>query len=159
MSIRTILLALTLSAATTFAYAHGRTPEATLIDLFCAQHGSDDHGYRYLVTSSLLELIDKAQAKSDEIQAAAPDEKPPLGDGIPFQSYPDVAPVCKQGAFAEGGIVAVEYAFPETPDANWTDRLKLVTEGGLLKIDDLLYGKEGTDHLRKVLDDIAKDAQ
>ncbi|HTV71989.1 MAG TPA: hypothetical protein VMF90_25945 [Rhizobiaceae bacterium] len=159
MSIRTVFLALTMSTAATFAFAHGRTPEATLVELFCAQHGSDQHGYGYLVTASLLELIDKAQAKNDEIQAAAPDEKPPLGDGILFQSYPDMAPVCKQGAFGADGIVEVQYEFPETPDANWTDRLKLVTESGLVKIDDVLYGKEGVEGLRKVLDGVLKAAQ
>jgi hypothetical protein len=153
----TIATLVFLAAFATAAFPHGRTPEATLVDLFCAQHGSDQHGYRYLVTASLLELIDKAQAKSDEIQAAAPDEKPPLGDGTPFQSYPDIAPTCAQGAFGPDAVVEVKYEFPDTPDANWTDRIKLVSEGGLLKIDDVLFGDQGTgDHLRGVLDDILK---
>jgi hypothetical protein len=159
MSIHTVLVAFAMSCAATSALAHGRTPEATLVDLFCAQHGSDQHGYSYLVTASLLELIDKAQAKNDEIQAATPDEKPPLGDGIPFQSYPDIAPSCTQGAFGANSIVEVQYEFPETPDANWTDRLKLATENGLVKIDDVLYGKEGVEGLRKVLDGVLKAAQ
>ena len=44
----------------------------------------------------------------------------------------------------------VEYIFTDTPDANWTDRLVLVTEDGRPRIDDVLYGTSG-DGLRKAL--------
>ena len=33
----------------------------------------------------------------------------------------------------------VTYRFPDTPNADWTDRLKLVPEGDKLLVDDILF--------------------
>ena len=45
-----------------------------------------------------------------------------------------------------------EYIFTDTPDANWTDRLVLVTEDGRLRIDDVLFGtRTAGDGLRSAL--------
>lgn len=101
-----------------------------------------------LVTPSLAEEIGKAMAKNDEIQEAHPDEKPPLGDGIPFQSFPDVSPKCQVGKVegeGTGAVVEIRHGFPETPRADYSDRIVL-GEGwtkGALGIDDVLYGEEG----------------
>ena len=109
----------------------------------------------YLVTRSLGAAIDEAIRKNDEIAEATPDEKPPLGDGVPFQSFPDTPPVCHAGKFAEADgkqTVEVQYIFADTPDANWTDRLVLVAEDGRLRIDDVLFGTDNSgDGLRKAL--------
>jgi hypothetical protein len=35
--------------------------------------------------------------------------------------------------------IEVNYLFPETPNASWTDRLKLVAEGEKLLVDDILF--------------------
>jgi hypothetical protein len=82
--------------------------------------------------------------------------KPPLGDGVPFQAYQDVAPECRVGSVATAGDVVhvdVEHRFPDTPAANWTDRLVVRTEDGLARIDDILYGPEKFElGLRDVLD-------
>lgn len=118
---------------------------ALLGTLFCQLRGEGEPVLRYLVTRSLSEAIDKALAKNDAIAAAHPEEKPPLGDGVPFQAYPDHAPVCRIKAVAplEGGIgVEIEHQFPDQPSASWTDRLVVKTEEGLAKIDDILYGPE-----------------
>ena len=76
-------------------------------DLFCVvgKSGRDggEFGRMYLVTRALGAAIDEAVKKNDAIAAATPDEKPPLGDGVPFQSFPDEAPVCQAGKFAEAG--------------------------------------------------------
>ena len=101
-----------------------------------------------LVTPSLADEIGKALAKNDEIQKAHPDEKPPLGDGIPFQSFPDVSPKCQVGKVTgegAGAVVEIRHGFPETPRADYSDRIVL-GEGwtrGTLGIDDVLYGEEG----------------
>lgn len=128
-------------------------------DLFCAvgKSGRDggEFGRMYLVTRALGAAIDEAVKKNDEIAAAKPDDKPPLGDGVPFQSYPDDAPVCYAGKFAEAGgrpTLEIEYIFADTAEANWTDRLVLVSEDGRLRIDDVLYGTDNSgDGLRKAL--------
>jgi hypothetical protein len=101
-----------------------------------------------LVTPSLADEIGKALAKNDEIQKAHPDEKPPLGDGIPFQSFPDVSPKCQVGKVegeGPGAVVEIRHGFPDTPRADYSDRIVL-GEGwtkGTLGIDDVLYGEEG----------------
>jgi hypothetical protein len=111
-----------------------------------------------LLTPSLVKLIDEAKARNDVIAKATPDEKPPFGDGIPYQAFPDVAPGCEAGKVSnEPGTVEVEvtYLFPETPNADWTDRLKLVAEGDRLLIDDIIFANvangEPDQGLRKVL--------
>ena len=47
------------------------------------------------------------------------------------------------------------YLFPETPNADWTDRLKLVAEGDRLLVDDIIFANvangEPDQGLRKVL--------
>ena len=112
--------------------------------LFCQMRGEGEPAIRYLLTRSLTVEIDKALAKNDAIAAAHPDEKPPLGDGVPFQAYQDFAPDCRVAAVAavDGGFgVDVEHRFPDNA-GNWTDRLVVRTEDGLARIDDILYGPE-----------------
>jgi hypothetical protein len=112
--------------------------------LFCgARLAYDEQATRVLLTPELLEAIAVAEARDGKIAAANPDEKPPLGDGIPYQSYTDLASTCTAGAAGmENGILTIEvaYSFDDDPDAGWTDRLALVTgaEGKLL-VDDVLF--------------------
>lgn len=101
-----------------------------------------------LATPSLAAEIGKALAKNDEIQKAHPDEKPPLGDGIPFQSYPDVSPKCEVGKVegeGAGAVVEIRHIFPEAPSADYSDRIVLGHgwTRGTLGIDDVLYGEKG----------------
>lgn len=112
-----------------------------------------------LVSPSLREAIDVALAENAKIQAAAPDEKPPLGDGIPWHSYPDLSDTCEAGAVTvegEARVVEVTYGFTANAGAAWTDRLVLVPGGGgVLLVDDVRYGTEGGDTLRGVLQGVA----
>jgi hypothetical protein len=112
-------------------------------EAFCkARLGNDEAATLGLLTPSLKKAIEEAEARRDIIAKAAPDEKPPLGDGIPYQAFPDVAETCEVGDVIEtaGHIeVQVRYSFADTPGAGWTDRLKLVTEGGKLLVDDVIY--------------------
>src|SRR6266536_852039 len=54
--------------------------------------GGGAFGRMYLVTRSLTAAINDAEKKNDDIAAAKPNDKPPLGDGVPYQSHPDQAP-------------------------------------------------------------------
>jgi hypothetical protein len=112
-------------------------------DAFCiARLGDDETATLALLTPSLVKAIDEAKARRDVIAKATPDEKPPFGDGIPYQAFPDVASDCEIGRVSDksGSIeVEVTYLFPETPNADWTDRLKLVAEGDKLLVDDILF--------------------
>ena len=114
---------------------------------------NDDAGMKALLSPSLADFIHAAEVENDKIVNAAPDEKPPLGDGIPWQAYPDYAPIC-----AVGNIIAISddithidihHRFTDTPDANWTDRLVLVRSSNGWALDDVLYGHDYKNGLRE----------
>jgi hypothetical protein len=133
-------------------------------EIFCTLgKGGGQFGRMYLVTRSLTQAINDAQKKSDEIAAAQPNEKPPLGDGIPYQSFPDEAPVCTPGKLTDKGreqVLEIAYSFPGIADATWTDRLVLIAEDGRLRIDDVWFGTaDPPEGLRKILGDILKPAK
>jgi hypothetical protein len=148
-----------MAAGTATAEADTAADAKKLGDLFCVvgKSGRDGgvFGRLYLVTRALGAAIDEAVKKNDVIAADKPGEKPPLGDGVPFQSLPDKPQICHAGKFSEADgklTVEIEYIFSDTPEANWTDRLVLVKEDGRLRIDDVLYGTDNSgDGLRKAL--------
>lgn len=81
------------------------------------------------LTPDLTKVIAEAEAKNAEIQAAAPDEKPPLGDGLPWRSWPDYADGCEVGNVTQDAgktLVEVRYSFTGSPDANYADHLVLI---------------------------------
>jgi hypothetical protein len=138
------------------------TPEQ-VGQIFCiARLGNDMAPVEAMLTPALASAIAAAEARSAEIQKRYPDEKPPLGDGVPWQAWPDYAPECTVGAVATEGSqsrVAIGYTFPDAPDAGFTDTLVLqqvegtVSEHPVWRIDDISYGTEGT--LRAALNGIA----
>ena len=115
---------------------------------FCtARMANDEAATRALITDDLARTIAEAEARNKLFADANPDDKPPLGDGIPWQAFPDVAPSCKPGNVHDGGnriMVDVAYGFPDARDAGWTDRIVLVDQG-TLKLDDVLYQQFPTD--------------
>jgi hypothetical protein len=149
------LLAATLFSSGVFAADDPRA----VAEAFCKARLADNEAATLaLLTPSLVHVIEEAKARNDVIAKATPDEKPPFGDGIPYQAFPDVAQGCEPGETSDkSGRVEIEivYLFPETPKANWTDRLKLVTEGDGLRIDDIVFANvangEPDQGLRKVL--------
>ena len=146
-------------AATEIEPAEG-SPEAAGF-VFCMLAKPDiGKGLLYIFTPPFAQLVDDALRRSDEIQAAKPDERPPLGDGIPYQSFPDGSPVCEVGAVSDVGAlkhVEILHRFPETPSAGWTDKLVLADWRGRLMIDDILYGAQNYKYgLRKVAEDVLK---
>jgi hypothetical protein len=114
-----------------------------LAQAFCATRvKSDEEAVKPLLTRSLLAVIKDAEERNDIIAKGNPDEKPPLGDGVPYQSFPDVPDRCEASPpVAKGGTieVPVKYEFKAYPDATWTDTLLLVDDGGSLKINDIRY--------------------
>ena len=94
------------------------------------------------LTPDLANIIADAEAKNAKIQAAAPDEKPPLGDGLPWRSWTDYADGCNVGAVTEDAgkaLVEIRYSFATAPDANYTDQLVLMpaTTGSGWLLDDI----------------------
>jgi hypothetical protein len=115
--------------------------------------------FRDLVTSDLFALIQKAERKNTLIAQTYPDMKPPLGDGIPYQSFPDYAPHCIVSALNYQryvGMATISYRFPETPEANWSDHLRLKKQNGVWRIDNIVYGRNyARTTLRDVLQQVS----
>lgn len=107
--------------------------ESTPADLgaaFCkGSLDNDMSAIEAALTPDLAKVIAEAEAKNAEIQAAAPDEKPPLGDGLPWRSWPDYADGCEVGSITQDAgktLVEVRYSFTSSPDANYADHLALI---------------------------------
>jgi hypothetical protein len=116
---------------------------AELAKAFCQTRVEDNAaGVGNLLTPSLRDAVAEAESRNDAIAQANPDEKPPFGDGIPYQTYPDLAPVCEPGAVTDTDgrtLVEVSYKFPQTPEAGWTDRIAVVSTPDGWLVDDVLY--------------------
>lgn len=127
MKTSTLALALFLLPTTTIA------AESTPADFgaaFCKGGIDNDmSAIEAALTPDLAKVIAEAEAKNAEIQAAAPDEKPPLGDGLPWRSWPDYADGCEVGTITEDAgktLVEIRYSFTSSPDANYADHLVLI---------------------------------
>jgi hypothetical protein len=128
------------------------TPEQ-LGQIFCiSMLGNDMAAVFALATGDLLSAIDEAEFKNSEIEAAHPGEKPPLGDGIPWQAAPDYAATCTVGQVTmmmDEASVEIRHGFPEYPSADFTDRLKLKLDEGeengerRWRIDNVAYADQG----------------
>ncbi|MEO9339895.1 hypothetical protein ABFT80_20925 [Mesorhizobium sp. SB112] len=123
------------------AYAF-ETPEAVAKSFCEARVKGDDAAQRALFSPSLLRAVDEAEARNKLIADANPGEKPPFGDGIPFQGFQDHAPVCKPGKItgrAGRMEIQVSYDLPDFPGNGWSDRLVLVENGKDFLVDDIKF--------------------
>lgn len=97
--------------------------------IFCLSRlGDDEAPIRALLSDMLTAAIDEAEAMDVAWAQANPGDKPPLGDGIPWQSWPDYAPACTVGIYTlmlSDARVEIQYSFPEEPDADFVDTLLL----------------------------------
>jgi hypothetical protein len=155
-----LLLALSLTAIPAAAddTMTGLKPEQ-IGQIFClSRQGGDEGAIAGLLSPALSAAIDEAWTKDAAWEAANPGEKPPLGDGIPWQAWPDYAPTCTVGLatlMKTDAKVEISYAFPDSPDANFTDTLLLTrikgAEDGVdrWRLDNIAYST-GSD-LRAVL--------
>lgn len=122
-------------------------------EIFCAARtGNDMAPVTALLSDTLTAAIADAEAQNAVIAAARPDEKPPLGDGIPWQAWPDYADACVPGEVTfmmDAATVAIAYSFTAYPDADFTDTLKLrlieepAPRGRTWRIDDVAYATDG----------------
>jgi hypothetical protein len=148
------LLAITASAALASSLSPG-----DIGDTFCAARVSGDMSkVEPLLSPDLAAAISDAQAKNDAIQKQYPDEKPPLGDGIPWQSFQDYAPQCMvigASGTLENPEAVLFYQIPGQGGTSWSDRLVLTFVDGELRIGDIVYsdGSRLTETLVKAFED------
>jgi hypothetical protein len=129
---RTALLAALLAATALPAFADETMvtlkPEQ-IGEVFCLSHtGNDEALISGILTDELASAIDGAWAQNEAWEKANPGEKPPLGDGIPWTSWPDYAAECTVGLatlMKTDAKVEIQYHFPDEPDADYTDILLL----------------------------------
>jgi hypothetical protein len=122
--------------------------------IFCfSRLGNDEAVVSGILTADLASAIGAAEDRNGVIAGKNPDEKPPLGDGIPWQSSPDYADTCQTGLVSlsrSDAKVDIEYGFKDYPSANYTDELilkRVPIEGmdvGYWRIDNVVYA-DGTD--------------
>jgi hypothetical protein len=144
---RLVLPALLFLAAGRVLAVEPIMPAHVVAESFCVARIIGDMSLAEAYFSEELSYaIDKAMAQNAVIQKQHPDEKPPLGDGVPWGTYPDAVPECVvdyDAATATPAEIPVTYRYPEAPDANWTDKLVLRQVDGEWKLDDVLYQDGG----------------
>ena len=148
-----VLPALLLAGAAESQQPITLTP-AQVGEMFCLSRlGNDPQAIEGLLTADLKSAIAEAEKRDAAWATANPGDKPPLGDGIPWQAWQDYAPHCTVGdttLMMDEASVAIAYDFPDAPEARFTDTLKLrlvEVAGGfsrVWRIDDVAYSGEGT---------------
>ena len=119
--------------------------------------GNDASPIEALLTPDLGAAIADARAQNEAWAEANPGEKPPLGDGIPWQAWPDHAGRCMVQSTSyemDEARVWLRYTYPETPRAEFVDTLHLKLIAGpdgwnVWRIDNVSYETGGD--LRSVL--------
>ncbi len=129
------------------------TPEQ-IGQIFCISSlGNDMSPTGAVLADDLASLIDNAFARSNEYEIAHPGDKPPMGDGVPWRTFPDYADGCTVGEASVRDLVAtvvINYTFSEYPDANYSNSLILLPdypENGppyIWRIDDIDLGDGNT---------------
>lgn len=131
-----------------------------LARLFCQQQSNyDQSALAPHLSPALAALIEKAWAANAAYEAQYPGDKPPLGDGIPWQSWPDAAPLCIAQIPAydrNTAVVDIDYDFPDQPDASWRDQLVLVRIDSRWLIDDVML--QGDEKLTAILRSVITEA-
>jgi len=122
--------------------------------IFClSRTGNDEAVIAGILTADLQKAIKLAEQKDDDWAKKNPGEKPPLGDGIGWQSSPDYGDTCEVGLITlskTDAKVEIKYTFKDYPDGSYTDVLilkKVPIDGmdvGYWRIDDVIY-PDGSD--------------
>ena len=120
-----------------------------MAQIFCMSRiGNDEAVISGILTKDLQKAIKVAEEKDDAWAKKNPGEKPPLGDGIGWQSTPDYADTCDVGLVTlskTDAKVEIKYGFKDYPDGSYTDVLILKNvpvEGmdvAFWRIDDIVY--------------------
>jgi hypothetical protein len=117
--------------------------------IFCLSRiGNDEAVVAGILTDDLEAALTAAEQKNADYAKTYPGEKPPLGDGVPWQSSPDYARRCDVGLVTlskSDARVEIKYGFENDPAADYVDTLilkKVPVDGmdiGYWRIDDVLY--------------------
>ncbi len=139
----------------------GVQPEQ-IATIFCLSRTTLDTGLiAGLLSPELAATIAEAEALDAAWAAANPGEKPPLGDGIPWQSWQDYADTCTPGTVTydtDAASVELVYGFADAPEIVLRDHLYLrlmllrpEDSEPVWRIDDV--GFEAGGYLRHTLDE------
>jgi hypothetical protein len=149
----TVLPLLLLSALPAQAQMPTIEPEQ-IGQIFCiGSLGNDMAPVEAMLSDDLSVTVANAWARNAGFVEQAPDEKPPLGDGLPWRTYPDYADGCTVGEALmerEMASVVINYTFSDYPDANYSNELILrpttFADGAPLvwRIDDIDLGNGQT---------------
>ena len=105
------------------------TPEQ-IGQIFCiGRLGNDMSPVSGVLNDDLGALIDDAFARSNAYLDSHPGDKPPMGDGVRWSSFPDYADGCTVGDESIRDLVAyvvINYTFSDYPEANYADTLMLL---------------------------------
>lgn len=148
MNLPAALAALLLAAGINSAHAETLTFTPDQVgDIFCISTLADDMSQIEggLLTPALVDAITIAETRNAQFESQHPGDKPPLGDGLPWRSYPDFADSCTVGAVtladdATAASVEINYSFKADPAANYTDTLQLKQTTGtdrFYQVDDI----------------------
>lgn len=128
------------------------TPEQ-IGQVFCiARLGNDMAPVEGLLSPELKVEIAAAWKENAAYETAHPGDKPPLGDGVPWQTYQDYANACAASPAIlkmDEADVPLVYAYEGAPEAGHTDILKLrlvadpTIAESVWRIDNLAYATEG----------------
>lgn len=144
-------LALLLATSAAAQDHTGLTPEQ-LGEVFCiGRVASDMAVVAGILTPELSAAIADAEARNAAWEEANPGEKPPLGDGIPWQAWPDYASQCmvEQVSFEmDEARVWIAYSYSVEPSANFSDVLNLRLVPGpygsnVWRLDNVGYATDG----------------
>jgi hypothetical protein len=141
----TTLPLLLLSALPAQAEMISITPEQ-VGEIFCISSlGNDMTPASAMLSDDLRWDIDRASERSDAYQLAHPGDKPPLGDGLPWRTFPDYADGCTVGEATVKDLMAtvvINYTFSEYPEANYSNSLILLPS----------YGENGPPYIWRIHD-------
>lgn len=129
LTIAGILSLLLLSAVPARAEMVTITPEQ-IGQIFCISSlGNDMTPAGSVLTDDLMALIDNAFERSNQYLTTHPGDKPPMGDGVPWRTWPDYADGCTVGEATIRDLVAtvvINYTFSDYPEANYSNALILL---------------------------------
>jgi len=107
----------------------------------------DEAAAERLMTQSLRAEVARMRAVDRDFRRDHPGDKPPLGDGLRLTSFPDAIASCAT-LRVDGDTSLVQVTPAGSPDGAWEDRLRLRTEAGISRVDDVEFGPTGSDRLR-----------
>jgi len=122
--------------------------------IFCLSRlGNDEAVINGILTDDLNKAIEVAEKKDADYAKKYPDEEPPLGEGLGWQSSPDYGDTCEVGLVTlskTDAKVEIKYTFKDYPEGSYSDTLilkKVPIDGmdvGYWRIDDVIY-PDGSD--------------